>query len=165
MGFMKIVCSGWPYLICPFCFCALFKKLTVAFILRRQMGLTDTISIVNWIFGFCFIRKYVLLFFMDFKLLLSHNTIVKISAISNKWNLLKHCSQTTDPIDLCIFAAIFTMRKMEMIKFKNTTKITTLNRRKHLVHTPASILRKSTSDRHRPVSYPDGPMTAQYRFT
>ena len=30
---------------------------------------------------------------------------------------------------------------------------------------PASILRKSTSDRHRPVSYPDGPMTARYRFT
>ena len=30
---------------------------------------------------------------------------------------------------------------------------------------PASILRKSTSDRHRPVSYPDGLMTARYRFT
>ena len=29
---------------------------------------------------------------------------------------------------------------------------------------PASILRKSTSGRHRPVSYPDGPMTARYRF-
>ena len=32
-------------------------------------------------------------------------------------------------------------------------------------HLPASILRKSTSGRHRPVSYPDGPMTARYRFT
>ena len=30
---------------------------------------------------------------------------------------------------------------------------------------PASILCKSTSGRHRPVSYPDGPMTARYRFT
>ena len=30
---------------------------------------------------------------------------------------------------------------------------------------PASILRKSTSGRDRPVSYPDGPMTARYRFT
>ena len=30
---------------------------------------------------------------------------------------------------------------------------------------PASILHKSTSGRHRPVSYPDGPMTARYRFT
>ena len=32
-------------------------------------------------------------------------------------------------------------------------------------HYPASFLRKSTSVRHRPVSYPDGPMTARYRFT
>ena len=30
---------------------------------------------------------------------------------------------------------------------------------------PASILRKSISGRYRPVSYPDGPMTARYRFT
>ena len=34
-----------------------------------------------------------------------------------------------------------------------------------IVFSPASILRKSTSGRHRPVSYPDGPMTARYRFT
>ena len=33
------------------------------------------------------------------------------------------------------------------------------------LYNPASILRKSTSGRHRPVSYPDGPMTARYRFT
>ena len=32
-------------------------------------------------------------------------------------------------------------------------------------NSPASILRKSTSGRHRPVSYPDGPMTARYIFT
>ena len=30
---------------------------------------------------------------------------------------------------------------------------------------PVSILRKSISGRHRPVSYPDDPMTARYRFT
>ena len=36
----------------------------------------------------------------------------------------------------------------------------------HFITTfPASILRKSTSGRHQPVSYPDGPMTARYRFT
>ena len=29
----------------------------------------------------------------------------------------------------------------------------------------ASILRKSTWGRHKPVSYSDGPMTARYRFT
>ena len=34
-----------------------------------------------------------------------------------------------------------------------------------VVGIPASILRKSTSGRYRPVSYPDGPMTARYRFT
>ena len=37
---------------------------------------------------------------------------------------------------------------------------------RYIVRTnPASILRKSTSGRYRPVSYPDGPMTARYRFT
>ena len=36
---------------------------------------------------------------------------------------------------------------------------------KLVVTTPVSILRKSTSGRHRPVSYPDGPMTARYRST
>ena len=29
---------------------------------------------------------------------------------------------------------------------------------------PASILHKSTAGRSRPVSYPDGPLTARYRF-
>ena len=29
---------------------------------------------------------------------------------------------------------------------------------------PASILYKSTAGRYRPVSYPDGPITAHYRF-
>ena len=29
---------------------------------------------------------------------------------------------------------------------------------------PASILNKYTADRYRPVSYPDGPKTARYRF-
>ena len=31
-------------------------------------------------------------------------------------------------------------------------------------YVPASILYKSTSGRYRPVSYPDGPITAHYRF-
>ena len=34
-----------------------------------------------------------------------------------------------------------------------------------VVYIPASILRKSTSGRHRPVRVADGPMTARYRFT
>ena len=41
--------------------------------------------------------------------------------------------------------------------YKNDDNNTKLN--------PASILRKSISGRHRPVSYPDGPMTARYGFT
>ena len=31
-------------------------------------------------------------------------------------------------------------------------------------YSPASILYKSTAGRYRPVSYPDGPITARYRF-
>ena len=34
----------------------------------------------------------------------------------------------------------------------------------HTSHNPASILYKSTAGRYRPVSYPDGPITARYRF-
>ena len=37
--------------------------------------------------------------------------------------------------------------------------------KRHQGKNPACILRKSTSGCHRPVSYPDGPMTARYRFT
>ena len=46
----------------------------------------------------------------------------------------------------------------EILKQMNTNSWTP-------VGLPASILRQSTSGRHRPVSYPDGPMTARYRFT
>ena len=33
-----------------------------------------------------------------------------------------------------------------------------------LINIPVSILYKSTAGRYRPVSYPDGPITARYRF-
>ena len=58
-------------------------------IVRPKMGLTYAIYIVNWIFGKVFYRNYNLLFFTDFKLLISiHcNNIVKISETVNKWNL------------------------------------------------------------------------------
>ena len=36
--------------------------------------------------------------------------------------------------------------------------------RKNSYVNPASILYKSIADRYRPVSYPDGPITARYRF-
>ena len=51
-----------------------------------------------------------------------------------------------------------------VIAYAGTQNIDFLTCRRNNTH-PASILRKSTSGRHRPVSYPDGPMTARYRFT
>ena len=35
---------------------------------------------------------------------------------------------------------------------------------RYVTHYPASIIYKSTAGRYRPVSYPDGPITARYRF-
>ena len=52
-------------------------------------------------------RKHFLLFFMDFKLLMFHNNIVKVSEILNKENLLKTCLKFTYPIDFCIFCSHF----------------------------------------------------------
>ena len=49
------------------------------------------------------------------------------------------------------------------VETKSSRLFSKVNQRKR--GNPASILRKSTSGRHRPVSYPDGPMTARYRFT
>ena len=43
---------------------------------------------------------------------------------------------------------------------KDPLKAKTLKKAK-IAYIPAIILRKSTSGRHRPVSYPDGPMTAR----
>ena len=42
-------------------------------------------------------RKYFLIFFAEFKLLMFHNIIVKISEKLNKRNLLKICLQVTYP--------------------------------------------------------------------
>ena len=53
-----------------------------------NISLTYAISIVQWILAF-FLRKYILLFFPDFKLLMFHNNVVKISEKMNRQNLLK----------------------------------------------------------------------------
>ena len=88
-----------------------------------KMGLTYAISIVKWIFGFFFffiiiIIIYFLLFFTDFKSLMFHNNIVKISEILNKWKMLKSCIQTTYPINFCIFCSHFYYgKKRENIQF------------------------------------------------
>ena len=59
------------------------------------------------------------------------------------------------------FPIVYLQKKNNRIRGA-TNKIKKKNRKEIF---PASILRKSTSGRHRPVSYTDGPMTARYRFT
>ena len=102
---MKIFCSDGPYLIetiCLFCFCVLFSNIYAKIKLQPKVGLTYAISIVKWFFfNFC-LRKYFLLFFAEFELLMFHNNIVKISEKLNKWNLLKIWLQITYPTDFCM---------------------------------------------------------------
>ena len=50
----------------------------------------------------CFIKKYFLLFFTNFKLLMFCNNIVKISESLNKC-----CLKSTYPIEFCIFCRHF----------------------------------------------------------
>ena len=87
------------------------------------------------------------------------------------------CVWACEHFHLYLFGKEFTLitdhRPLESI-FNNTKRIqsarlerwrlrlTTYNFK--VRYNPVSILRKSISGRHRPVSYPDGPMTARYRF-
>ena len=74
----------------------------------------------------------------------------------------------------CIFTTFesrFGISKVELTSTPNQTVFTTdLSKAMVLVlfilcvTFPAGILYKSTADRYRPVSYPDGPITARYRF-
>ena len=68
-----------------------------------KIGLTYVISIVKRFFwNFC-PRRFCLLFFAEFELLMFHNkNIVKISEKLNKRNFLKLCLQVTYPTDFCI---------------------------------------------------------------
>ena len=50
------------------------------------------------------------------------------------------------------------------ILFSGKTKTNFVNLSSAELAHPASILYKSTAGRYRPVSYPDGPITARYRF-
>ena len=62
-------------------------------------------------------------------------------------------------------AKAYFMEKKKKKKKKENTNILLSSAELAQRVDPASILRKSTSGCHRPVSYPDGPMTARYRFT
>ena len=57
-------------------------------------------------------RFFFLPLFTDFKLLMFHNNILKISEILNKWNWLKTCIQPTYLSIFANFAAIFTKGKI-----------------------------------------------------
>ena len=107
-----------------------FQIFTVKLILWPKMGSTHAISIVNSFFGFFFIRKHFLLFFMDFKLLMFHNNIVKISGIFNKQNLLKTCHMFTYPTNFCIFSSHFYYGK----KWKYSIFLKPMNRIKRFMY-------------------------------
>ena len=72
-------------------------------------------KVIFW--SFC-LRKYFLLFFAEFKLLMFHNNIVKISEKMNKRNLLKICLQVTYPTDFCkICIHFYYMKKWKYLIF------------------------------------------------
>ena len=93
--------------ICLFCFCILVSNIypKIKFTAKNWPDLCNFNSkVIFW--NFC-LRKYFLLFFAEFELLMFHNNIVKISEKLNKWNLLKICHQITYPIDFCIICVHF----------------------------------------------------------
>ena len=92
--------------ICLFCFCVLFsnKYPKIKFMAKNWSDLCNFYSKVIF-FNFC-LRKYFLLLFAEFELLIFHNNTVKIS---EKWKsgTLKICLQVTYPTDFCIICFHF----------------------------------------------------------
>ena len=92
--------------ICLFCFCVLFSNMypKIKFTAKNWSDLCKFYSkVIIW--KFC-LRKYFLLFFAEFELLVFHNNIVKVLENLNKWNLWKIC-QVTYPTDFCIICIHF----------------------------------------------------------
>ena len=88
--------------ICLSCFSVLFTNICTKIKLTAKSwsDLCNFYSkVIFW--NFC-LRKYFLLFFAEFELLMFHNNIVKISAKLNKLNLLKILLQVTNPTDFCM---------------------------------------------------------------
>ena len=95
--------------VCRFCFqCFVFKYLLKNEFYGQIMGLTCTISIVNWIFLDLFF--FFLLFFTDFNLLKFHNNTGKLS---EQMELVENLHPKYLPcrfLHILVFcAAIFTM--------------------------------------------------------
>ena len=109
--------------ICLRCFCVLFLNIypKVKFAAKTLSDLWNFYSKVIFFFFF-YLRKYLLLSFTDFQLLIFHN-IVNISENLNKWNLLKTCLQFRYPTDFCIICShFFTMGKVKISDFLKDNK-------------------------------------------
>ena len=66
----------------------------------------------------------------------------------------------SEPLSVAFLCFFFSLKIVERFKIRKPKRV--------YMHAcewnPASILYKSIADRYRPVSYPDGPITARYRF-
>ena len=93
--------------ICLFCFCGLFSNIypQIKFKAKNWSDLHNFYSKVI-LFNFS-LRKYNMLLYTEFELLMFHNNIVKISEKLNQRNLLKICLQVTYPTDYCIICIHF----------------------------------------------------------
>ena len=94
--------------ICLFCFfCVLFSNIypKIKITAKIWTHLCNFYRKVN--FWNYWLRKYFLLFFAEFELLMFHNNIMKISEKLNKRNLLKTCLQVTYPTNFCIICIHF----------------------------------------------------------
>ena len=107
--FWLTISNQKPFVFSVSVFCS--QIFTVKFNLRSKIGLIYAISIVKWLFGVFVLENNFLLFFTEFKLLMFHNNIVKISEKLNKQNLLKMCLQVTYPTDFCKIGIHFYYRK------------------------------------------------------
>ena len=88
--------------ICLLGFCVLFSNIytKIKVTAKNWSDLCNFYSkVIFW--DFCQ-RKYFLLFFAEFELLMFYNNIVKISKKLNACNLLKIWLQVTYPIDSCM---------------------------------------------------------------
>ena len=90
---------------CLFCFCVLFLDMYPKFKFTGK-NWSDLCNFYNKVilWNFC-LRKYFLLFFAEFELMMIHNNIVKISEKLN--NLLKICFQVTYLKDFYIICLHF----------------------------------------------------------
>ena len=76
---------------CLFCFCVLFSHihLKIKFMAKHWSDLCSFYSKSDFFFNFC-LRKYFLLFFTEFELLMFHKNIVKISEKNEQVDLVEN---------------------------------------------------------------------------